>query len=1120
MLTFQYRDKILELIKENNIKELKCYIEKYNISLKELNQENFDILIYAIENNSSLDIIKFIIQQCVYNTLNYTVKYIQPLNVNEQITYYKVPLFSSINLENFKISNFLLNKHANINYKIQIPEKELSIVDYLYECKIPNFNLNLNKLKYILKKDINIKCFSTTFINLLVKECENNLLNLIFKHYVFNVPFILILINFKKHNVSLSNKQLQELYIKEKNKIIIKDEMYEEAIKSSYGIKFKTIELLLSYDCRTSDNIMDTICQYNILEKAVKNYNCGYNLIKKILSYKKWKIDNIHFENAFIEALKTELKDIVNLFLKTLKENIININIFQINKIIIESIKRTNNEIIMFFIKSYLDLNVESIKNIDFKNILNNAARFSDVSFIKFIFNLYSTSHLNNELEEIDIEVILLNSCQNPRGRDIIEFILDLIFNHKLIIKIDTIPFNTMLLEASQKKRKDIIKLIIEILLKQNTQVFNNEIFEKLFIELYNFYDTEFLKFITESLLKSNIIDRKTVDFENIILKTSTKNYSIDKDKMEYLLEVVINQPLKDIESWNISDFLNFDISYQILLLNISIKIQNLKLIQYIIENNNHLNKELDINNTDKNCDYPIFTAYHERMDDDKIISIKIFHYLLQKGANCNLKNKNDSTLLLLALKDRNYLKEKYILEQNLTLEEDYNKDSHPVITAIYRNDINSIKTITNNMNDHFIDMNDITTEKYGFTLLILSYLLNHQEIFQYLLQLKCCNINQLDRHGYSLIHYAILKEDLTTVTQLINNGSEINYYKNKRNRGNSAIDIAISINNKKILGVLLKSNQLDINRTNHRDEKPIITVIKSYLLTIDEKINLINYFIQLGADININFNCENSPLTWAIYEKSLSLVKLFIELGVNINLYDDNSPLISAIEIGYLPIIQFLIKNGADVNFIDPDGYSALVYAMEKNQLPIIKLLIQHGANYNLVVEDEYGLEITILNLAIIIGDIDIIKYLMENHAEITFDGELNYSNLVDAIYNNGKPEIFNLLKNYNIPNFESELFQAIIYGHIQWNKLDLLNILIKFHFDINVKDVNGDTPIVYAIENGNGLIANYLIDCGVNLTNINNYGESIYDISYRNSDSYWGQQIYNKISTILHKK
>ncbi|KAL6597106.1 ankyrin [Neocallimastix californiae] len=288
----------------------------------------------------------------------------------------------------------------------------------------------------------------------------------------------------------------------------------------------------------------------------------------------------------------------------------------------------------------------------------------------------------------------------------------------------------------------------------------------------------------------------------------------------------------------------------------------------------------------------------------------------------------------------------------------------------------------------------------------------------------------------------------------------------------------------------------------------------------------------------------DYTPIIFAIYEKSFPLVELLIEKGAKVTFvgneeddddeeregreggggggeeYDSNSPLINAIETLSIPIVQRLIEKGANVNLIDQSGYNPLVYAIDTQSLEMVKLLVEHGANIHHHIEDDYGREITMLTYAIILGYLDIIRYLISCHAEISFDGDYTYTDLVNTIHRHGQTEIFGDLAKYEYEElrngFTSGLLKSIIMGDIlfqRWNKLELLEELSRQHLDFNAKDSEGNTALVYAIEIGDGPIANFLIDHGADLTNRNQRGESIFDISAQTTQTYWGQKIYERL-------
>ncbi|ORX79320.1 ankyrin [Anaeromyces robustus] len=123
---------IIKIIKKNNVKFLKQYIEVNKIKLNDFNNNEFDILIYAIENESSILMIEFIINCCI-----------------------KVPLFSALAHNNFKVADLLIKYDADINYSISNQNncQNLNILHYLNNISF----LNEKNLRYILIHDFHIQ---------------------------------------------------------------------------------------------------------------------------------------------------------------------------------------------------------------------------------------------------------------------------------------------------------------------------------------------------------------------------------------------------------------------------------------------------------------------------------------------------------------------------------------------------------------------------------------------------------------------------------------------------------------------------------------------------------------------------------------------------------------------------------------------------------------------------------------------------------------------------------------------------------------------------------------------------------------------------------------------------
>ncbi|ORX79774.1 hypothetical protein BCR32DRAFT_281095 [Anaeromyces robustus] len=257
----------------DNIIGLSNYLKENNISLKEWREEwqkdKKDILIYAIEHKASYEIINYIIQYGQYETLNYTF-YDNKEHYSHYETIhgtfggysdYKTPLFIAVLNNNFKIADLLIKNKADINYFTRFE----NIVDFLYNL---NF-LNIQNLKYILSRGIKAEYF-LIHIPSFINDFENDFLNIIFRNYIFDNAFILNILNIYKSKETLSQKQLQEIIKKEKNKIYIHDFAYKNAIENE---NFEGIMILLENDGRDEETLFDIISNYKILEKAVERNN-------------------------------------------------------------------------------------------------------------------------------------------------------------------------------------------------------------------------------------------------------------------------------------------------------------------------------------------------------------------------------------------------------------------------------------------------------------------------------------------------------------------------------------------------------------------------------------------------------------------------------------------------------------------------------------------------------------------------------------------------------------------------------------------------------------------------------------------------------------------------------
>ncbi|ORX77652.1 hypothetical protein BCR32DRAFT_270506 [Anaeromyces robustus] len=221
------RDIIKNMIVKDNINELDGFLKEHHFLLSYYNNSSRDILMDAINNNVSYDMIKFILDHCFYETLNYTVQF------------YNSPLLSVLIKKDFKVADLLLKYGADINYKVFFNDR---IIYYLYYR-----DFNSKVLKYSLSHGLILADDVFDLPLNLIENQQNDLLEIIFKYCIYDTDFIQTLLHIYKNNTSLSYKELRNMIYNEKKKIRIKSLWYDTAINKE---NIDAIKILVQHDTR------------------------------------------------------------------------------------------------------------------------------------------------------------------------------------------------------------------------------------------------------------------------------------------------------------------------------------------------------------------------------------------------------------------------------------------------------------------------------------------------------------------------------------------------------------------------------------------------------------------------------------------------------------------------------------------------------------------------------------------------------------------------------------------------------------------------------------------------------------------------------------------------------
>ena len=87
-----------------------------------------------------------------------------------------------------------------------------------------------------------------------------------------------------------------------------------------------------------------------------------------------------------------------------------------------------------------------------------------------------------------------------------------------------------------------------------------------------------------------------------------------------------------------------------------------------------------------------------------------------------------------------------------------------------------------------------------------------------------------------------------------------------------------------------------------------------------------------------------------SIDKNNTELLNIFINEGANIETTNNNgcTPLLVAVKNNYIELVNLLLEKGANIEATNNYGYTPLAVAVENNNSELVDLLIEKGADFN----------------------------------------------------------------------------------------------------------------------------------------------------------------------------
>ncbi len=253
---------------------------------------------------------------------------------------------------------------------------------------------------------------------------------------------------------------------------------------------------------------------------------------------------------------------------------------------------------------------------------------------------------------------------------------------------------------------------------------------------------------------------------------------------------------------------------------------------------------------------------------------------------------------------------------------------------------------------------------------------------------------------------------------------------------------------------------------------------------------------IEAGADVNLKNESEDStPLHEAVKYGNAAAVEFFVHAGADVNARDkyQRTPLHWAVQ-GSLALVQLLLDKGACPLAVDENSNAPWMLAMQKKLDSVARLLCSfHDVNAT----DANGR--TPLHMACAAGCAESVQVLLKEGANFNAVDNDGNTPLMDAV--RGKPKVVEMLlacpyidiarKNkqgqaaihFAVDRLASTTPNASLGAENKFSKpaMKVVNQLLAKGADVNMKGVNGETPVVKHVNNE--VVFKFLIAAGADV-------------------------------------
>lgn len=257
------------------------------------------------------------------------------------------------------------------------------------------------------------------------------------------------------------------------------------------------------------------------------------------------------------------------------------------------------------------------------------------------------------------------------------------------------------------------------------------------------------------------------------------------------------------------------------------------------------------------------------------------------------------------------------------------------------------------------------------------------------------------------------------------------------------------------------------------------------HLVAQKGRLDLLEFIISLGADVNLLDNNMGSPMHYATLKGDLDMIEVLMSNGADLNIQNatKETPLhfsaFSSSSANY-SIVKFFLENGANHEICNSDFYTPL------------EASVFYGANLEILdLFGEKGLfeNSEILNAALLVAcktdNMAIFDYLIGKGADPLYKN-ISGTSCLHIAADFGQTKIVESLLNYGADIEATETYGSTpLYSASEFGHFDVVKLLVKHGANLNTLNIDSEcSPLQAAFDCNHFEIAKFLIDSGADPT------------------------------------